>query len=161
MTKTKQAWVLTSHPSGIPSEDNWRLEEQPLPELADGEVLARAVYLSVDPYMRGRISAKANYAAGVGIADVMHGGGVGEMLESLHPDWAAAPRQVFEIETAQSPAYGGVGGEQFIREFVHAAQGRGSPPTTGQDALPVARVTDAAYVSSETGKRLNIELPTP
>ena len=89
MTKTKQAWVLTSHPSGIPSEDNWRLEEQPLPELADGEVLARAVYLSVDPYMRGRISAKANYAAGVGIGDVMHGGGVGEILESLHPDWSS------------------------------------------------------------------------
>jgi len=87
MTKTKQAWVLRSHPSGIPSENAWRMEEQPLPELVDGEVLARAVYLSVDPYMRGRISAKANYAAGVGIGDVMHGGGVGEILESRHPDW--------------------------------------------------------------------------
>ncbi len=82
-------------------------------------------------------------------------------VESLHPDWAAAPRQVFEIETAQSPAYGGVGGEHFIRDFIRAAQGRGSPPTTGQDALQVARVTDAAYASSETGKRLSIELPTP
>ncbi len=82
-------------------------------------------------------------------------------VESLHPAWAAAPRQVFEIETAQSPAYGGIGGEQFIREFIYAAQGNCSPPTTGQDALQVARVTDAAYASSETGKRIIVELSTP
>ena len=82
-------------------------------------------------------------------------------VESLHPDWAAAPRQIFEIQVAQSPAYGGIGGEQFMREFIHAAQGNGRPPTTGQDALQVARVTDAAYASSDTGQRLDIDLPTP
>ena len=87
MTETSRAWVLASHPTGIPAPDNWRLEEQPLPDPGAGEVLARAVYLSVDPYMRGRISAKANYAAGVGIGDVMHGGGVAEVLRSNHPDW--------------------------------------------------------------------------
>lgn len=81
-------------------------------------------------------------------------------VESLHPDWAAAPRQVFEMQVAQSPAYGGIGGEQFMREFIHAAQGKGAPPTTGQDALQVARVTDAAYASSDTGKRLRIDPPT-
>lgn len=79
--------------------------------------------------------------------------------ESLHPDWASAPRQVFEIEAAPSPAYGGVSGEQFIRGFIHAAQGLGAPPTTGADALQVARVTDAAYLSSETGQRIAIEPP--
>ena len=71
MTKTKKVWILTNHPSGIPSEDNWRMEEQQLPEIVDGQILARAVYLSVDPYMRGRISAKANYSAGVNIGDII------------------------------------------------------------------------------------------
>lgn len=87
MSTSSRAWVLASHPTGMPDLDNWRLEEKAIPALEDGQVLARAVYLSVDPYMRGRISAKANYAAGVGIGDVMHGGGVGEVLESRHPDW--------------------------------------------------------------------------
>ncbi len=88
MTKTKKVWILTNHPSGIPSEDNWRMEEQQLPEIVDGQILARAVYLSVDPYMRGRISAKANYSAGVNIGDIMHGGGIGIVLKSRHPDWS-------------------------------------------------------------------------
>ncbi len=82
-------------------------------------------------------------------------------VESLHPDWAAAPRQTFDIEVAQSPAYGGIGGEQFMREFIQAAQGHGSPPTVGQDAVQVARVTDAAYASSATGQRIAVELPPP
>ncbi len=97
----------------------------------------------------------------------LHLGGFGDSpasrlhVESLHPDWAAAPRQVFEFEVAQSAAYGGTGGEHFIREFIHAAQGKGKPPTTGQDALQVARVTDAAYASNNTGQRFEVELSTP
>lgn len=89
MSQTNRAWVLASHPTGMPEPANWRLEERPVPALRDGQVSARAVYLSVDPYMRGRISAKSNYAAGVGIGDVMHGGGVGQIEESRHPKWKA------------------------------------------------------------------------
>ncbi len=87
MTHLSRAWVLTAHPTGIPTVENWRLEDQTLPGPADGEILARSVYLSVDPYMRGRISAKANYAGGVAIGGIMHGGAVAEVLESNHPDW--------------------------------------------------------------------------
>lgn len=79
--------------------------------------------------------------------------------ESLHPDWADAPKRAFEFTIAPSPAYGGVSGENFIRDFIWAAQGSGLPPTTGTDALQVARVTDAAYESSRTGQRIAVEPP--
>lgn len=82
MSNEMKRWVLASHPKGMPVQENWTLETAPMPEPKDGEVLTRAIYLSVDPYMRGRISARANYAAGVAVGDVMHGGGVGIVVES-------------------------------------------------------------------------------
>ena len=87
MSETNRVWVLSDHPEGLPTPDTWRLEERPRPVPAEGQVLARAIYLSVDPYMRGRISKAANYAAGVEVGGVMHGGAVAEIVESRHPDW--------------------------------------------------------------------------
>lgn len=89
MSDTNRAWVLANHPDGMPATSDWRMEETPRPTPGEGQVLARAIYLSVDPYMRGRISKAANYAAGVGIGDVMQGGAVAEIVESKHPDWKA------------------------------------------------------------------------
>ncbi len=93
----------------------------------------------------------------------LEGFGAGEssrlMVESLHPEWADASQRAFEFKIADSPAYGGVAGERFIREFIQAAQGTGTPPTTGADALQVARVTEAAYESSRTGQRVQIPGP--
>jgi NADPH-dependent curcumin reductase CurA len=94
MSKTNRAWVLAEHPTGHPDADTFRLEDRPMPEPGEGEVLARARWLSVDPYMRGRISKQANYAGGVGVGEVMHGGAVAEVLESRHPDWQ--PGDLFE-----------------------------------------------------------------
>jgi len=89
MRLTNRKWVLNSHPSGMPVEDNWRMETESITDLSDGYVIARALYLSVDPYMRGRISAKQGYAATVKPGDLMVGGAVGEVIESKHPDWKA------------------------------------------------------------------------
>ena len=82
-------WVLASYPDGMPVESNWRLEQSEIETPGDRQILARALYLSVDPYMRGRISAKRGYAKGVEIGDVMIGGGVAEVVESRHPKWNA------------------------------------------------------------------------
>jgi hypothetical protein len=60
----------------------------PVPELKDGELLVRATYLSVDPYMRGRISQARSYAAPVEVGDVMVGGGAACVIESKNPDFA-------------------------------------------------------------------------
>lgn len=76
------AVVLASRPQGQPSEANFRVEEHDLPSLADDQVLLRTIYLSLDPYMRGRMNASRSYATPVEIGDVMEGGTVSEVLES-------------------------------------------------------------------------------
>jgi len=84
---TNRQWVLDAYPDGAAAETTWRLEEAPMPEPGPRQVLARTRWLSLDPYMRGRISPAANYTAGVKPGEAMHGGGVGEVIESRHPDW--------------------------------------------------------------------------
>src|ERR1700704_4954184 len=74
--------VLASRPQGAVSEDNFRIESAPLPKCGDGEVLVRNLWLSLDPYMRGRMSDAKSYAKGVDIGEVMVGQTVGEVLES-------------------------------------------------------------------------------
>jgi len=61
--------------------------EVPLPGLSEGEVLARAIYLDVAPYMRGRISPQQNYADGVKPGELMVGGGIAEIVESRHTEY--------------------------------------------------------------------------
>ena len=77
-----QRIVLASRPEGSPTPDNFRLEKAPVPQPQDGEVLVKNLWLSLDPYMRGRISAQKSYAKGVEIGEVMVGQTVGEVLES-------------------------------------------------------------------------------
>jgi predicted dehydrogenase len=78
-------------------------------------------------------------------------------VETVHPDWAGAPQWSSQFVAGTSPAYGGKSGEGFMRHFIQSAQ-HGTPQwVTGEDALMVARVVDAAYESSRTGKRIEIE----
>src|SRR5437870_12803218 len=74
--------VLASRPQGAVSEDNFRIESAPPPRCGDGEVLVRNLWLSLDPYMRGRMSEAKSYAKGVDIGEVMVGQTVGEVVES-------------------------------------------------------------------------------
>jgi NADPH-dependent curcumin reductase CurA len=74
--------VLASRPQGAVSEDNFRIESAPLPKCGDGEVLVRNLWLSLDPYMRGRMSDAKSYAKGVELGETMVGQTVGEVLES-------------------------------------------------------------------------------
>ncbi len=80
-------------------------------------------------------------------------------FESTTPEWANAPVTEFDFVVGASPAYAGVPGEAFIRDFILAAQGKGEGSATGRDALQVARVIDAAYESCRTGSRIDIEAP--
>jgi NADPH-dependent curcumin reductase CurA len=78
---TKQI-VLASRPVGEPKDENFKLVENDLKEPAEGEVLLRTIYLSLDPYMRGRMSDAKSYAEPVPIGGVMEGGTVCEVLAS-------------------------------------------------------------------------------
>ncbi|WP_347558129.1 NADP-dependent oxidoreductase [Robbsia sp. KACC 23696] len=76
--------VLNSRPQGVPTSDNFRLEESTLPEPNDGEVSLRVRYLSLDPYMRGRMSDAKSYAPPVPLGGVMAGETLCEVLASRH-----------------------------------------------------------------------------
>ena len=63
MATMNRQWLLASRPKGEPTADNFRLVETPVPDLADGQVLVRHHFLSLDPYMRGRMNDAKSYAA--------------------------------------------------------------------------------------------------
>jgi len=71
----------------MPQEENWALSEGPVPDPGQGEMLVRAIYLDVAPYMRARISPQKNYAGGVKVGDVMVGGAIGEVVRSNCRDY--------------------------------------------------------------------------
>lgn len=81
--------VLASRPVGEPVADNFRLETVPQPTPADGQLLLQALYLSIDPYMRGRMSEAKSYAPPVPLGEVMVGGTVSRVIHSRHPDFQA------------------------------------------------------------------------
>jgi len=80
--------LLASRPTGWVSEDNFRIETSPVPQPREGEVLVKNIYLSLDPYMRGRMNEGKSYAARQEIGEVMIGGTVGEVIESKNPKFA-------------------------------------------------------------------------
>ena len=77
--------TLRSRPQGWVRESDFALVEAPLPAIGDGEVLLRTLYLSLDPYMRGRMDDAKSYAASVNLGEVMVGGTVSEVMHSRHP----------------------------------------------------------------------------
>jgi NADPH:quinone reductase len=81
-------FVLARRPAGMPVDADFRLIESPVPAPALGEILMRSHYLSVDPYMRGRMNASKSYAPPVEIGGLMVGAGVAEVIESKNADFA-------------------------------------------------------------------------
>jgi NADPH-dependent curcumin reductase CurA len=78
--------VLASRPSGWPTEDNFALTETARPELADGEIRVRNLFMSVDPYMRGRMNDVKSYVPAFRLGEPLEGGAIGEVTESRSPD---------------------------------------------------------------------------
>ncbi|HOW49809.1 MAG TPA: NADP-dependent oxidoreductase [Rubrivivax sp.] len=94
MSLINKQWHLVSRPSGEASPDNFRLVEAPVPELQDGQLLVRHHYLSVDPYMRGRMNEGKSYAAAQPLNEVMQGGTVGEVAASKSDAYRVGDRVV-------------------------------------------------------------------
>jgi NADPH-dependent curcumin reductase CurA len=84
MSVNKQI-VLDSRPTDKVAPANFRLVDAPIPKAGEGQIVVRQHYLSLDPYMRGRLSDAKSYARPQEIGDVMGGGAVGEVVESRHP----------------------------------------------------------------------------
>jgi NADPH-dependent curcumin reductase len=83
--KAHRRVVLARRPPGEPAESDFRIEEVPVPEPGPGQFLARVIYLSLDPYMRGRMRDAKSYAPPVELGGVMTGGAVGQVVKSNHP----------------------------------------------------------------------------
>src|SRR6201995_2044845 len=94
MPQINRQLVLASRPQGAVTPDNFRLVETPLAPLADGELRVRNHFLSLDPYMRGRMNDSKSYAAPQPLNEVMIGGTVGEGVESKNPKFAVGDKVV-------------------------------------------------------------------
>ena len=77
--------ILAARPEGLPKESDFRLQETPLPQPGAGEALVRSLFLSVDPYMRSRMSGQSSYTKGVQPGEVLPGAVVGEVVDSNDP----------------------------------------------------------------------------
>jgi hypothetical protein len=111
--------VLAARPKGLPRAGDFRLETGPLPELLEGQVLVATKFLSLDPYMRGRMNDAESYAPPVNVGGVMEGEVVAEVVRSWHPSFgrgelvqgrigwrthaAVAPRDLQRVETGLNP----------------------------------------------------------
>ena len=78
-------WLLANRPAGEPSESDFEMVERPVPEPGEGEFVARALFLSVDPYMRGRMRDVKSYAVPAALGEVMVGGAVSQVIASKNP----------------------------------------------------------------------------
>lgn len=87
MSRKMKRIVLASRPEGVPTDDNFRLEEMDAPEPQEGELLVGVEYISLDPYMRGRMDDAKSYVPPIQVDALMEGGGVGEVVASKHPDF--------------------------------------------------------------------------
>jgi hypothetical protein len=87
MPETNRRVLLKRRPDGMPVPDDFAIVDAPLPEPRDGQVLLRGIYLSLDPYMRGRISGQRSYAKPTGLGDVIEGRVVGQVMRSRDPNF--------------------------------------------------------------------------
>ena len=84
----RRSILLKRHPSGSPRPNDFELQEDAIPEPAEGQVVTRTIWLSIDPYMRGRINGRPSYATPINPGDVMTGETVGEVVASAFPGLA-------------------------------------------------------------------------
>ncbi len=125
MAETNLQVLLRRRPEGAPVPEDFEIVETPVPEPAEGEVLVRAHYLSLDPYMRGRMSASKSYAKPVDLGAVMEGQTAGEVAASKAPGFApgdtvlggfgwqrfscVAPARLFKVDPKEAPLSASLG----------------------------------------------------
>ncbi|MEM9723144.1 MAG: NADP-dependent oxidoreductase, partial [Bacteroidota bacterium] len=79
--------LLAQRPVGMPTPDTWTLEESPIPEVGEGQVLVKQHYISLDPAMRGWMDDRKSYLPPIQIGEVMRAGSIGEVVESKHAEF--------------------------------------------------------------------------
>ena len=107
MEDANRTIVLANRPEGVPEKDTFEIEENEIPSPEAGEVLVRTLYLSVDPYMRGRMRDAESYAEPWAVGEPMEAGVVGEVIESNHDRWDAGDVVLGNLHRADYTAANG------------------------------------------------------
>jgi NADPH-dependent curcumin reductase CurA len=161
---------LAARPQGVPGEDLFEVVETTVPEPADGQLLIRNAYLSVDPYMRGRMNDVRSYVAAYTLGEAMGGGAVGRVVASRHPEhpegewvvhnlgwreWALSDgRGVMHIDPAVAPvstALGALGMPGFTAWYGLLELGR---PQEGETVFVSAAAGAVGSVAGQIAKRI-------
>ena len=109
MTELNHRFTLAARPVGMPKRSDWNYAAEPIPELADGQLLIKILYVSLDPAMRGWMNEGKSYVPPIGIGEVMGAGGLGRVVQSKNPAFAVGDH-----------VYGMLGVQQFA---VNAGKG--------------------------------------
>ncbi|MCU7723937.1 NADP-dependent oxidoreductase [Actinoplanes sp. KI2] len=104
MSRINSQYRLAARPVGLPKPTDWEYVEEPVAEPGEGELLIQAIYLSLDPAMRGWMNDAKSYIRPVGIGEVMRAGGVGRVVASRHPGFAVGDH-----------VYGTLGVQEYCR----------------------------------------------
>jgi NADPH-dependent curcumin reductase CurA len=157
MTTTTRAWHLKSRPQGMPSHDNFELKEIELAPLGDGMVRVENGWLSVDPYMRGRMNDVKSYVPPFQVGAPLQGGAVGKVVESRSPDLSVGDA-VFHMHGWREQAVGRANEFNKLPQMgVADSQWLGNLGLTGATAyfgllrVAGAREGDTVFVSAAAG----------
>jgi NADPH-dependent curcumin reductase CurA len=148
---------LASRPAGRPVPENFRLAESPLPELQDGQILVRNLYISVDPYMRGRMNDAKSYSAPFALDAALDGGAVGEVIASRAEGRKAGDAVVHQLGWREYAVVDADGTSVARTDLAPASAFLGALGMTGLTAyaglLKVAefKAGDAVFVSGAAG----------
>lgn len=157
---TNHIIVLDNRPEGEPSASNFKLVTAQTPELQEGQVLVKNHYLSLDPYMRGRMNDGKNYAQPQPLNEVMIGGTVGVVVESKHPKFSVGQTvqcmggwQEYSVISATQPgALKHVQAENFsISHFLGAVGMPGVTAWYGLNNIIQAKAGKTVTVSAASG----------
>jgi NADPH-dependent curcumin reductase CurA len=102
MTELNHRFTLAARPVGMPKRSDWNYAAEPIPDLADGQLLIKILYVSLDPAMRGWMNEGKSYVPPIGIGEVMRAGGLGRVVQSKNPAFAVGDH-----------VYGMLGVQQF------------------------------------------------
>lgn len=153
-----RAWYFKSRPNGMPTPDNFELKELPETALEPGQVRVKNLWLSVDPYMRGRMNDVKSYVPGFQLGDPMQGGAVGEVIESNNPTFAVGDT-IFHMGGWRD---GGVVGPELMpnkvdasivpaQTYLHNLGLTGGTAWMGLMKTAAAKAGDTIFVSAAAG----------
>ena len=157
MPGSYQRMVLASRPRGAVTPENFRLETVAVPDLQDGELLVRNHYLSLDPYMRGRMSAAKSYAASQALDQTMIGGTVGQVVASRHAGFAVGDAVVgvlgwTELAVSDGAQLRKVDGNQLpLSAYLGAVGMPGMAAWYGLNRIIVPKAGETVVVSAASG----------